>query len=68
MQVRGADKVSGYRNEAAPIYMEFIMRQGLAKLGYTDSMDNLDCFTAECFAIIASEIARITNDKIKRGK
>lgn len=63
--MRGADK--GYVNEAAPLYTEFVMRQGLAKLGYTDSLEEIDSFTAECFGVIAAEIAKLQTEKLERS-
>ncbi len=66
MQVRGAAK--GYVNETAPIYREYLDRMGLRKLGYTDSIDNLDCFTAECFAVIASELHKLERDEIEKSR
>lgn len=61
--MRGAEY--GLTNKAAPLYMEYVMRQSLSKIGFTDSLDNLDCFTAECFSIIAQEIAAVMDKKSK---
>ena len=64
--MRGADK--GYTNDAAPIYAEFVTRMGLKKLGYTDTIDDLDCFTAECFAIIGNELIKLQNEALEKAK
>lgn len=51
MQVKGSD----YCNEAAPWIMEYAARTRLAKLGYTETFDDLDCLTAEAMLIIDYE-------------
>ena len=38
------------------------------KLGYYDSFDDLDSFTAECFAIIGSEITKLVHKKSSKSK
>ena len=43
-------------NEAAVLYWEYLTRRSLVKLGYTSSTEDLDCFTADAFAIIEEEV------------
>jgi hypothetical protein len=61
--VRGAEY--GHSTEAAPIWVEYLTRQSAKKLGYFDSFDDLDSFTADCFAIISSELSDLIEKKSK---
>lgn len=64
--MRGASK--GYSNETAPIYVEYLTRMGLSKLGVTMDMGELDDFTVQCFAVIASEMAKMERDEIEKAR
>jgi len=61
--VRGAEY--GHTTEAAPIWAEYLTRQAAKKLGFVDSFDDLDSFTADCFAIISSELSSVIESKSK---
>jgi len=58
---RGAGK--GFYNEASPIVAEFNARTRLVDLGYRSNIDDLDCFKAECFILISSELDRRNKEK-----
>lgn len=46
--------------------MEYMGRKQLAKLGYYEPLTELDCFTADCFVVIESEIASFKQQEIKK--
>lgn len=64
--MQGADK--GYTNEAAILYWEYLTRRNLAKLGYRSSLDDLDCLTADAFAIIEEEVQNKQNKELEKAK
>lgn len=64
--MQGADK--GYTNEAAMLYWEYISRRNLAKLGYRSSLEELDCFTADAFAIIEEEVQNKQSREIEKSR
>lgn len=66
MQVRGASK--GYVNSTSPIFHEYLTRLSLAKLGYNESIENIDCFMASCFSIIEQELNKLERDAIDSAK
>ena len=55
-------------NEAYSIVYEYIMAKRLMRLGYTQPIERLNVYKAECFAIIDSEIDRLDMEASKRGK
>jgi len=64
--VRGAKY--GHGNDAAPIWVEYLTRMSAKKLGFVDSFDDLDSFTADCFAIISNELAKLSDEESKQDK
>lgn len=56
-----------HQNEASIIVAEYNSRKALAKLGYTTPLEELDCFTADCFAVIENELAKIQDEEIKKA-
>jgi len=54
-------------NEAAsPFIAEFWSRQKLAKLGYVEPFDQLDCLTAEALLTIDAEIDAIKSEEMEK--
>jgi hypothetical protein len=54
-------------DEIAAFYVyEYTTRMRLKKLGFTDSIENIDCITAEAFNIISIEIDKIHDEESKR--
>lgn len=49
-----------------PFVMEFYTRMALREIGYVDSLDDLDCLTAEAFTVIAKTQSDIEEEKAKR--
>lgn len=45
---------------------EYNARKSFRKLGYYDRLETMDCFTADCFAVIETEYVKIKNAKMKR--
>lgn len=56
---------SDYGNATAPYVAEYNNRIRMRKLGFTDSMENLDAVTAEYFIAIAMEYSRLENEEMK---
>jgi hypothetical protein len=56
MLAKGASYKS---DQAAPYVMDYAARRSLAKLGFRDSLDSLDCITAEAFLVIDETIAEV---------
>lgn len=52
-------------NSAASIVYEYTSKLSLRKLGYSFDANELDVFSAECFAIIASEINKLEAKEMK---
>jgi len=46
--------------------MEYLGRKSMAKLGYYEPLSELDCVTADCFALIESEIMKIKASEMKK--
>lgn len=44
------------------------MLQRMRKLGYTRTLDKLNVYKAQCFAIIERELDRLAREESKRGK
>lgn len=61
-------KGSGLANEAAPLVAEYNHRSMLKKLGYSFDVSELSSYKAECFSIIAGEIADLQAKEMKKGK
>lgn len=54
-------------SEVACFYLsQYATRLRLKKLGYTDSIENLDCITAEAFNVISQEIDKIEEAESKK--
>lgn len=54
-------------DEIAAFYLyEYTSRQKMSELGFTDSLDNLDCVAVEAFTIIANEIDKVQNEEMKK--
>jgi hypothetical protein len=62
VHVRG----SNFVNEAMPFVMEYYSRMGLRQLGFVDTLEDLDCLTAEAFTVIAKTASDIEEEKAKR--
>lgn len=60
--VKGSDFV----NEAAPFVMEYVSRQRLAKLGFMDDLNELDCLTADALLLIDAEVHAAQADLLKK--
>lgn len=51
----------------AALYLtEYAARLELRKLGFTDSLDDLDCITAEAFLLISQQYAAAQRRALKR--
>jgi hypothetical protein len=60
MMAKGAT----YKSDlAAPYVNDYVSRRSLAKLGYRESFDELDCITAEAFLVIDETIAEVMSKK-----
>ncbi len=55
-------------NETFSLVDEYFMLQRLKRLGYTRTLDKLNVYKAQCFAIIESEADRIREERGNRGK
>lgn len=72
----GLHTKGSYVNEAHPYVLEYIARSRLAKLGFTQSLGELDCITADALLMVDLEYAEIqakeqkaAMDKVKvKGK
>lgn len=54
-------------DEAAAFYLyQYSQRVRMKDLGFTDSLENLDCVSAEAFTIIANEIDRVHDEEMKK--
>jgi hypothetical protein len=58
--------LKGQENETSWIVAEYNARMRLAKLGYTETIENLDCIKADMFLIIDQEIDKLEKEKNKR--
>lgn len=47
---------------------QYTTRMRLKELGFVDSIENVDCITAEAFTVIANEIDRVNDEEMKRKK
>jgi hypothetical protein len=54
-------------NECALLIAEYNARQSLRKLGYPSDPKELNCFKAECFLIIQSELQKIEEERMNSG-
>jgi hypothetical protein len=44
----------------------YIERKRLAALGYTSSMDDLDCYTASCLLLVSQELDKLESEDMKK--
>ena len=67
MQIKSV--VNGGRvlnNRALPILSEYYSREKLARLGYFDSINDLDSHTADLFLYIGIELDKAISKKVKK--
>lgn len=57
---------SGYTNGSAFYLAEYNHRAKLRKLGFTDSIENIDAVTAEIFVFISDEISGLEKEAADR--
>lgn len=58
-----------FANEAYPIVDEYFRRKTLTELGYTSGpTSELSAVKADCFQMIASEIARVRDQESKKAQ
>lgn len=64
--------MSGLDVSGQSLAMEYVVRyfekKSFLELGYKDDESNLDCYTAEAFLIIATEISKYKKSKTKSAK
>ena len=63
---------AGYTNDMVFYLSEYNQRAKLRKLGFTESLEELDALTGELFAMISDEIDKLESEEAKnrrkRGK
>ena len=55
-------------NDSAAIVSDYNMHTMLRKIGYSFDANELDIFRANCFSVIAEEIADISREDMKRSR
>lgn len=56
-----------YQNGSMPLFVEYFLRQRMAKLGYTSNINTLSAWKAESFGVIDLEIAGLKAEAAKKA-
>ncbi len=61
-------EVKEYSNQMWPWLVLYNNRRRFAKLGYHDSLKELDAYTADIFSIIDRQVSKLDEEEMKRKK
>lgn len=56
------------QGDGAEFVHEYLQRKTLSQIGYRFDLDGMSCFKADCFGIIANQIADLEKKEIDRIK
>ena len=66
--MRALYKGISVNNEASFIVNDYLFRKSMRKKGYYDRLEDLDCFSADCFTLIDIELNELQDKEMKRAK